>query len=106
MSSSEPRDQAVTWGRGGPEYTVKGLTRAEADQLMRDVRAWGPVRLVCGSDGVTRWAKTGNLVPGDIARDVASARTHQEIEREAGRRYARMVAGGAPAPGRPGRKRS
>jgi hypothetical protein len=92
MSSRVPRDQVVTWGRGGPDHTVKGLTRAEADELMRDVRAWGPVRLVCGSDGVTRWATTGNPVPGDIARDVASARTNQELEREAGRRYARAGA--------------
>lgn len=88
----------LTWGMGGPERTVTGLTLAEASEQASTLRAWGPVimRQWCGE---LFYAESGRPVADDNTTAVWLRHLDEQREHAHGahqRAVARGVANGSP----------
>jgi len=62
-SAPEKADRIVTWGMGGADRTLTGLTAEKEREVMITTRAWGAVRIRHEPGDVPRWASNGHPLP-------------------------------------------
>lgn len=88
-------DRIVSWGMGGPDHTLTGLTSEEEREAMDMFRAWGPVRIRHDPGDVPRWASNGHPLPeGNLTREfLLSARRARQARQRPGRAAASSRAG-------------
>ena len=62
-AAPEKADRIVTWGMGGADRTLTGLTAEKEREVISANRAWGPVRIRHEPGDVPRWASNGHPLP-------------------------------------------